>query len=162
MGARSVPRGKYCLNRRLVFSLVQRCHGLCGSQKYTFTSVATVNSLCLAISCPRSQVSERRRLAGSLRRHAGVARRGVQCLQPQPVLWPCRCEWKYLQHNIRTVSKFGPTPAAATGPALPILIGIVHGFVPSIRFGSLRPKPIQTRWLSGSANLEVEEAVDEA
>jgi hypothetical protein len=33
MGARSVPRGKYCLNRRLVFSLVPRCHGLCGSQK---------------------------------------------------------------------------------------------------------------------------------
>src|ERR1039457_5258080 len=66
MGARSVPRGKYCLNRRLVFSLVPRCHGLCGSQKYTFTFVSTVKLLCLAISCPRSQVNERRRVAGSL------------------------------------------------------------------------------------------------
>ena len=30
---RSVPLGKYCLNRPLVFSFVPRCHGLCGSQK---------------------------------------------------------------------------------------------------------------------------------
>ena len=29
----SVPRGKYCLKRRLVFSFVPRCQGLCGSQK---------------------------------------------------------------------------------------------------------------------------------
>jgi hypothetical protein len=29
-----------------VFSLVPRCQGLCGSQKYTFTSVATVKVLC--------------------------------------------------------------------------------------------------------------------
>jgi hypothetical protein len=42
----------------LVFSLVPRCQGLCGSQKYTFTLVATVNSLCLAISKPRSQVTQ--------------------------------------------------------------------------------------------------------
>jgi len=41
--------------------------GLCGSQKTTFTLVATVKLLCLAISSPRSQVSERRRDAGSLR-----------------------------------------------------------------------------------------------
>ncbi len=47
---RSVPLGKYCLSSRLVFSFVPRCQGLCGSQKYTFTSVATVNALCLAIS----------------------------------------------------------------------------------------------------------------
>src|ERR1022692_1832324 len=67
MGDRSVPLGKYCLSSRLVFSFVPRCQGLCGSQKYTFTSVATVNALCLAISKPRSHVSERRNVAGSLR-----------------------------------------------------------------------------------------------
>src|SRR6266404_3050359 len=67
MGAKSVPRGKYCRNSRLVFSFVPRCQGLCGSQKYTCTSVATVKSLCFAISSPRSQVNERRKVAGSLR-----------------------------------------------------------------------------------------------
>jgi hypothetical protein len=30
---RSVPFGKYCRSRPLVFSFVPRCHGLCGSQK---------------------------------------------------------------------------------------------------------------------------------
>src|SRR6266567_576568 len=30
---RSVPLGKYCRSRSLVFSLVPRCQGLCGSQK---------------------------------------------------------------------------------------------------------------------------------
>ena len=30
---RSVPLGKYCRSSPLVFSLVPRCHGLCGSQK---------------------------------------------------------------------------------------------------------------------------------
>ena len=30
---RSVPFGKYWRSRPLVFSLVPRCHGLCGSQK---------------------------------------------------------------------------------------------------------------------------------
>src|SRR3984893_14449270 len=41
--------------------------GLCGSQKKTCTLVATVKLLCLAISSPRSQVNERRRVAGGLR-----------------------------------------------------------------------------------------------
>src|SRR3979409_1497406 len=39
---RSVPFGKYCLSRPLVFSLDPRCHGLCGSQKYTSILVANV------------------------------------------------------------------------------------------------------------------------
>ena len=30
---RSVPRGRYCLRSRLVFSFDPRCHGDCGSQK---------------------------------------------------------------------------------------------------------------------------------
>ena len=30
---KSVPLGKYCLSRPLVFSFEPRCHGLCGSQK---------------------------------------------------------------------------------------------------------------------------------
>ena len=38
-----------------MFSFVPRCQGLYGSQKYTFTSVATVKLLCWAISSPRSQ-----------------------------------------------------------------------------------------------------------
>src|SRR5665647_3257815 len=29
----SVPLGKYCLNKPLVFSFVPRCQGFCGSQK---------------------------------------------------------------------------------------------------------------------------------
>src|ERR1019366_3068952 len=40
---KSVPLGKYCLSRPLVFSLDPRCHGLCGSQKYTSMLVANVN-----------------------------------------------------------------------------------------------------------------------
>src|ERR1019366_8125830 len=56
---RSVPFGKYCRSKPLVFSFVPRCQGLCGSQKYTFTFVATVKVLCLAISSPPSQVNER-------------------------------------------------------------------------------------------------------
>lgn len=40
---RSVRLGKYCRNKRLVFSFDPRCQGLCGSQKYTATSVARVN-----------------------------------------------------------------------------------------------------------------------
>ncbi len=41
-----------------MFSLLPRCQGLCGSQKYTPTSVATVNRLCCASSVPRSHVNE--------------------------------------------------------------------------------------------------------
>src|SRR6266436_968927 len=66
-GVKLVPRGKYCRRSRLVFSFVPRCQGLCGAQKETCTSVATVNALCLAISNPRYHVNERRRVAGSLR-----------------------------------------------------------------------------------------------
>src|ERR1700692_4181658 len=39
---KSVPFGKYCLSRPLVFSFDPRCHGLCGSQKYTSILVANV------------------------------------------------------------------------------------------------------------------------
>src|SRR5258705_13859164 len=56
--ARFVPLGKYWRSKPLVFSLEPRCHGLCGSQKYTATSVASVNRLCCAISLPRSHVSD--------------------------------------------------------------------------------------------------------
>lgn len=40
---KSVPFGKYCRNNLFVFSLLPRCHGLWGSQKYTSISVAKVN-----------------------------------------------------------------------------------------------------------------------
>ena len=40
---RSVPFGKYWRSKPLVFSFEPRCHGLCGSQKYTWMSVASVN-----------------------------------------------------------------------------------------------------------------------
>jgi len=45
---RSVPFGKYCLSRPLVFSLDPRCQGLLESQKYTLISVARVNLWWLA------------------------------------------------------------------------------------------------------------------
>src|SRR5215813_9707562 len=64
---RSVPLGKYCRSKPLVFSLLPRCQGLRGSQKYTCTLVATVKFLWSAISLPRSQVKERRSSCGSLR-----------------------------------------------------------------------------------------------
>src|ERR1700683_791402 len=49
---RSAPLGKYCRSNPLVFSLVPRCQGLLGSQKYTFTSVATEKLACWDISLP--------------------------------------------------------------------------------------------------------------
>jgi hypothetical protein len=36
----SVPFGKHCRSSPLVFSFVPRCHGLCGSQKYTSNPVS--------------------------------------------------------------------------------------------------------------------------
>ena len=39
----AAPLGRYCRNRPLVFSLMPRCQGLCGSAKYTFTPVAAVS-----------------------------------------------------------------------------------------------------------------------
>lgn len=39
---KSVPFGKYCLSRPLVFWFDPRCYGLCGSQKYTSILVANV------------------------------------------------------------------------------------------------------------------------
>src|SRR5438105_15856914 len=53
---KSAPFGKYCLSRPLVFSLELRCHGRCGSQKYTSMLVANVNRRWSASSLPRSQV----------------------------------------------------------------------------------------------------------
>ena len=41
--ARSVPLGKYCRSSPLVFSLVPRCQGLCGSQKYTCRPVSILS-----------------------------------------------------------------------------------------------------------------------
>ena len=48
-----------------MFSLVPRCHGLRGSQKYTGTPLAMVNRAWCAISLPWSHVSERRSCSGS-------------------------------------------------------------------------------------------------
>src|SRR6202050_2165052 len=48
----SLPLGKYCRSNPLVFSLLPRCQGLLGSQKYTFTSVATEKFTWLVISLP--------------------------------------------------------------------------------------------------------------
>jgi hypothetical protein len=45
---RSVPFGKHCRSRPLVFSLVPRCHGLCGSQKYTGRPVRIRSWACWA------------------------------------------------------------------------------------------------------------------
>jgi hypothetical protein len=48
----------------LVFSLVPRCHGECGSQKYTSIPVETEKSACRAISFPWSQVTDLRMNSG--------------------------------------------------------------------------------------------------
>jgi hypothetical protein len=53
--------------------VVPRCQGLCGSQKYTLRSVATVKALCLAISSPRSHVSERRRVLEEFRGSTAIS-----------------------------------------------------------------------------------------
>src|SRR4051812_26018139 len=65
-GLKSVPLGKYCLSRPLVFSLVPRCQGACGSQKKT--SIPAPMRICFQsrISGPWSQVSERRSAWGSV------------------------------------------------------------------------------------------------
>ena len=64
---KSLPFGRYCRTRPLLFSFVARCHGLRGSQKYTCTPVASVNCTCRPISFPRSHVRERRRCSGRVR-----------------------------------------------------------------------------------------------
>src|ERR671911_1243026 len=49
---RSVPLGKYWRSSPLVFSLVPRCQGLCGSQKNTWRPVSMRSWACWAISAP--------------------------------------------------------------------------------------------------------------
>ncbi|MEQ1545363.1 hypothetical protein [Methyloglobulus sp.] len=44
----------------LVFSLMPRCQGLCGSAKYTLTPVASVNLACAAISLLWTYVIDKR------------------------------------------------------------------------------------------------------
>jgi hypothetical protein len=48
--------GKYWRSNPFVFSLVPRCQGECGSQKYTSNPVAAAVCSCSAISRPWSQV----------------------------------------------------------------------------------------------------------
>ena len=50
--AEAVPFGKYCRSSPLVFSLVPRCHGLWGSQKYTSKPVSIESLACWLISEP--------------------------------------------------------------------------------------------------------------
>ena len=50
--ARSVPFGKYWRSSPFVFSFVPRCHGLCGSQKYTCRPVSIRSRGCSVISAP--------------------------------------------------------------------------------------------------------------
>jgi hypothetical protein len=52
---RSVPRGKYWRSSPLVFSLVPRCQGECGSQNQMSMSVASLSSACCASSEPWSR-----------------------------------------------------------------------------------------------------------
>lgn len=63
---KSVPLGKYWRNNRFVFSLLPRCHGLCGSQKYTLISVDAQNDWWSAYSPPRSQVNVLRSVFGKI------------------------------------------------------------------------------------------------
>jgi hypothetical protein len=66
----------------LVFSLLPRCQGLRGSQKYTWTPVSTVNLVCSAISLPWSQVSDRRSCSGNRVTAAASAGRTCSALYP--------------------------------------------------------------------------------
>lgn len=61
---RSVPFGKYSRRSPLVFSLLPRCQGECGSQKQIGIPVAIEISWWRDISAPWSQVVERRRCSG--------------------------------------------------------------------------------------------------
>src|SRR4029453_8480016 len=68
---RSVPLGKYWRSSPLVFSLVPRCHGLCGSQKNTCRPVSIRSRACWASSAPWSQVNDRRSCSGSVTTRGG-------------------------------------------------------------------------------------------
>ena len=75
---RSVPLGRNCRTRPFQFSLEPRCHGECGSQKYTGMPVATLNWWWAASSLPWSQVNERASCAGSCLMCCGDARGDVR------------------------------------------------------------------------------------
>ena len=62
---RSVPLGMYWRNSPFVFSLVPRCQGECGSQKYTSRPSSEAILRCWASSLPWSQVSDRRKEWGT-------------------------------------------------------------------------------------------------
>ena len=62
---KSVPFGKYCRSRPLVFSLVPRCQGLCGSAKNPRMASRCARRSCSAISVPRSSVNVLRRGVGT-------------------------------------------------------------------------------------------------
>ena len=57
-----------------MFSLVPRCHGLCGSQKQIGRQVWFPSCACWAISVPWSQVSDRRSCAAQLLSEVGDCR----------------------------------------------------------------------------------------
>jgi len=81
---RSVPLGKYWRSSPLVFSLVGRCQGECGSQKNTGMPSASAIWPCSAISFPWSQVSDRRNWAGRGFRAATSASRNVSAVCRRP------------------------------------------------------------------------------
>ncbi len=74
-----VPLGGYWRRRPLVFSLLPRCHGLCGSQKNIGMAVATLNLAWRAISVPWSQVSNRLRQARQSAHGPAPAARSALC-----------------------------------------------------------------------------------
>jgi len=84
----------------IVFSLVPRCHGECGSQKYTLIPVAAVISRWPAISLPWSHVSERRSSAGSS---------PMTCRTPSRVAWAV---WRMGRCTRSTYRLGGPTRGA--------------------------------------------------
>jgi hypothetical protein len=61
---KSLPFGKYWRSRPLVFSLLPRCQGLCGSQKKISMSAAIATCFQSRISGPWSQVNDRRTTSG--------------------------------------------------------------------------------------------------
>ena len=57
MSPKFAPYGKHWRSSRLLFSLLPRCHALCGSQKHTLSLVSMVKRAGSATSRPCFEVS---------------------------------------------------------------------------------------------------------
>ena len=80
MAAKDVRFGRYWRSRPFVFSLVPRCQGAIGSQKYTLQLSAEDSTRCPANSLPWSTVNDLRRFAGMFLNAAIAASVNALCV----------------------------------------------------------------------------------